>query len=103
MFRQVWLTIFVFSICSTYILITPAIEQMLYGWYLFGVQTGEWGHYEALTPTEKLMIWLRRLRGGLVGEWMSFGVVYLTSVMVVVFFDNRFVFSAPRMYMYQYC
>ena len=50
-----------FSICSTYILISPAIEQMLYGRYLFGLQTGEWGPYEALTPTEKPTVWLHRL------------------------------------------
>ena len=51
-----------------YILILPAMEQMLYGWYLFGQQMGEWGPYEALTPTEKLMVWLCRFQGGLVGE-----------------------------------
>ena len=58
-----------FSICSMYILITPAVEQMLYGRYLFWQQMGELGPYEALTPTKKMMIWLRRLwGGGLVGE-----------------------------------
>ena len=52
--------------------ITSVMEQELYDWYIFGVQTGEWGPYEALTPMEKYVIWLRRLcgggGGGLVGE-----------------------------------
>ena len=64
-------TTFVFSICSTYILITPAVEQMLYGRYLFGQQTGEWVPYEALTPTEKMTVWLRRLRGEGGALWVS--------------------------------
>ena len=46
----------------------PAIEHMLYGWYVFGVETGEWGPYEALTPTQKFCVWLRWPQGGLVGE-----------------------------------
>ena len=46
----------------------PAIEQMLYGQYVFGIEMGEWGPYKALTPTEKFCVWLRWLSGGLVGE-----------------------------------
>ena len=46
-----------------YILITPVVEQMLYDWYVFAVEMEEWGPYEALTPTEKMAIWLRQLRG----------------------------------------
>ena len=41
----------------------PAVEQLLYDWYVFAVQTGEWGPYEALTPTEKMVVWLRQLWG----------------------------------------
>ena len=93
-----------FSICSTYILISPAVEQMLYGRYLFGLQTGEWGPYEALTPTEKIVVWLRRLWGGAL--WVSkrlFGVVYFGLGDGGGVFDNRFVFSAPMAYMYGFC
>ena len=42
-----------------FILILQAVEQTLYGLYVFGQETGEWGPYEALTPTEKMVIWLR--------------------------------------------
>ena len=69
---------------------------MLYGRYQFGPQTGEWGPYEALTPTEKLTVWLR---GAL---WVSkclFGVVYFDLGDGGGVFDNRFVFSAPMAYM----
>ena len=45
-----------------------AIEQMLYGQYIFSIEMGEWGPYEALTPTEKFCVWLGWLWGGLVGE-----------------------------------
>ena len=44
-------------------------EEELFGRYRFAVETGEWGPYEALTPTHKLTIWLRRLWGG--GMWVS--------------------------------
>ena len=40
---------------------------MLYGLYVFAQATGEWGPYDALTPTEKMAIWLRRLRGAACG------------------------------------
>ena len=57
--------------------ITPVVEQGLYDQYIFGVETGQWGPYKALTPTEKYVIWLRRLwGGGPVGKYLSFGVVY---------------------------
>ena len=47
----------------------PALEEQLYGRYAFALWMGEWGPYKALTPTEKLCVWLRRLwGGGLVGE-----------------------------------
>ena len=36
----------------------------LFGWYRFAVETGEWGPYEALNPTQKFTIWLRHLWGG---------------------------------------
>ena len=73
---------------------------MLYGQYLFGLQTGEWGPYEALTPTEKLTVWLCRLQGGAL--WVSkhlFGVVYFDLGDGGGVFDNHFVFSAPMAYM----
>ena len=82
-----------------YILITPAIEQMLHGQYLFGQQTGEWGPYDALTPTKKMMVWLCRLRGG--AMWVSnclFGVVYFDLGDGGGVFDNRFCFSVPKPY-----
>ena len=41
---------------------------MLYDRYVFAVETGEWGSYEALTPTKKMVIWLRQLQGAL---WVS--------------------------------
>ena len=48
---------------------SPAVEHMLYGGYVFDMETGEWGPYEALTPTQKFCVWLRQLwGGGLVGE-----------------------------------
>ena len=93
-----------FSICGTYILITLAIEQMLCGRYLFAQQTGEWGHYDALTPTEKLAVWLRRLWGGAL--WASkciFGVVYFDLGDGGGVFDNLSVFSAPMAYMCLCC
>ena len=58
---------------------TLAIEQMLYSRYVFGVETGEWGPYEALTPTEKFCEWLRWL-------WGDGGGVL----------DDCFVFQPPR-------
>ena len=60
-----------------YVLYLLVIEQMLYDWYAFVVETGEWGPYEALTPTKKMVIWQRWLwGGGPVGEQWSSGVVY---------------------------
>ena len=56
--------------------ISLAEEEELFGRYRFAVETGEWGPYEALTPTQKYVIWLRHLWGGHVGEQLSFGVVY---------------------------
>ena len=46
-----------------YILIMPIVEQILYDQYVFTVEMGEWGLYEALTPTEKMAIWLQWLWG----------------------------------------
>ena len=47
----------------------PVIEQLFYDRYVFAVEMGEWGPYDALTPTEKMCVWLCRLwGGGLVGE-----------------------------------
>ena len=43
------------------------VEQLLYNWYIFTVQMGEWGLYEALTPTKKMVVWLRQLWGALCG------------------------------------
>ena len=48
--------------------ISPAEEEELFSRYRFAVETGELGPYKALTPTQKLTIWLRWLRGGHVGE-----------------------------------
>ena len=45
----------------------PVVEQQLYDRYLYMVNTGEWGPYDALTPTEKMSIFLRRLQGALCG------------------------------------
>ena len=56
--------------------ISPAEEEELFGRYRFAAETGEWGPYEALTPTQKYCIWLQRLWGGHVGKYLSFGVVY---------------------------
>ena len=55
------------SFCSTLILIMPVIEQQLYDRYIFAVEMGEWGPYEALTPIEKLCIWFHMLWGGACG------------------------------------
>ena len=88
-----------FIFCSTLILITPVVEQELYDWYVFAVEMGEWGPYEALTPTEKLVIWFQRLWGAL---WVSNCLLVwsiLTLVVVAVCLINRFVFSAQRAYM----
>ena len=58
---------------------------------------GEWGSYEALTPTEKMTVWLHWLRGAMQESNCLFGVVY--------FFDlggggsvfiNCFVFFSPN-------
>ena len=57
--------------------VSPAEEEELFSQYRFAVEMGEWGPYEALTPTQKLTIWLRQLGGG--AMWvsnLSFGVVY---------------------------
>ena len=53
-----------FYLFSTLIWISPAEEEELFGWYRFAVEMGEWGPYEALTPTQKFAIWLRWLWGG---------------------------------------
>ena len=86
------------SFCSTLILIMPVVEQELYDRYVFAIQTGQWGPYEALTPTEKFCIWLCRLLGG-GALWVSNCLLVwsiLTSVMVVVCLINHFVFQPPR-------
>ena len=73
----------------------PVVEQQLYDRYLFAVNTGEWGPYEALTPTEKMVIFLRWLRGCCVGKKWSYGVVYFDlggGGMQI----NHFVFQPPR-------
>ena len=64
--RWVLLIIFVY-LCSTLIHFEPVIEQQLYDRYLFAVNMGEWGLYDALTPTEKMCVFLRQLRGAWCG------------------------------------
>ena len=44
---------------STMIWISLAEEEELFSQYRCAVETGEWGPYEALTPTQKLTIGLR--------------------------------------------
>ena len=41
---------------------------MLYDRYVFAVEMGEWGPYEALTPTENGYLAQAALGGGHVGE-----------------------------------
>ena len=44
-------------------------EQELFALYLFAFVMGEWGVYNSLFPTQKLVVFLRRLGGGqCVGE-----------------------------------
>ena len=65
---------------------------------------GEWGPYDALTPTEKMTVWLHRLRGG--AMWVSnclFGVVYFDLGDGGGVCDNHFVFSAPMAYSCPFC
>ena len=38
-------------------------EQELFELYMFAFVMGEWGVYGSLYPTQKLMIFLQRLRG----------------------------------------
>ena len=74
----------------------PVVEQQLYDQYVFAIQTGEWGPYEALTPTEKMCVWFCRLWGAL---WVSNCLLVwliLTLVMVVVCLIKCFVFQPPR-------
>ena len=73
------------------------VEQLLYDRYVFAVEMGEWGPYEALTPTKKMCIWLHRLWGGAL--WVSNCLLVwsiLTLMKVVVCLINRFVFQPPR-------
>ena len=52
-------------------------EQELYCLYLHAVASGEWGGaYDALSPTQKLCVFYRHLRGAACGKYCSFGVVY---------------------------
>ena len=79
------------------------MEQTLYDWYVFVVKTGEWGPYEALTPTEKMVIWLRWLWGG--GLWVSNGLMVWSIFDLgggVVCLINLFVFQPRRASMYQF-
>ena len=73
----------------------PVIEQMLYEWYIFMVQTGEWGPYEALTPTKKIAVWLRWLRG--IAVWVSNGlIVWSILTLVVVVCRLTILFFQPQ-------
>ena len=46
------------SFFSMLMWISPAEDETLFGWYHFTVEMGEWGPYEALTPTEKYVVWI---------------------------------------------
>ena len=73
---------------------TPLQEQELYCIYLHAVTSGEWGPYDALTPTQKLCIFYRQMRGGM---WVSNDLLVwsiLTLVMVVACSITIFVFQA---------
>ena len=48
---------------STFIFYGPVEEQQLFNRYLFVVAMGERGVYDSLSPTEKLCVFLRCLRG----------------------------------------
>ena len=75
---------------------TPAIEHMLYGRYVFGVETGESGPYKALTPTQKICVWLRWLWGALcVSNCLLVWSIFDLSDGGGVLYDC-FVFSAPK-------
>ena len=78
--------------------VSPAEEEELFSRYRFAVEMGEWGPYEALTPTQKLTIWLRQLRGG-GAMWVSNCLLVwsiLTYVMVKVCLIKRFAFQPTR-------
>ena len=53
---------------STLIHFTMLEEQELFELYLFAFVMGEWGVYDSLSPTQKLVVFLQRLWGQHVGE-----------------------------------
>ena len=72
-------------------------EEDLFRLFLQARESGEWGAYDALTPTQKLCVFLHRCRGGCcVGKYYSFwcGLI-LTKVMVACRL-TIFVFQPPR-------
>ena len=43
---------------------SPAIEQMLYGWYLFGVEMGKWGALQGPHSHAKILCMAQEAPGG---------------------------------------
>ena len=72
---------FVF-LSSTLIHFTRDQERELFERYLFARQMGEWGVYDSLSPTQKLVIFLWRLRGG--GMWVSNDLLVWSILTLVV-------------------
>ena len=61
--RWVRLIIFVL-IFNILIHFTKEQEEALYQTLLFAQETGEWGPYNQLSPTEKYVVWVQTCRGG---------------------------------------
>ena len=57
------------SLFSRQIHYSLAEEQLLFDRYLFALAMGEWGVYDSLSPTQKLVVFLRRL------TWVACGWV----------------------------
>ena len=51
-------------------------EKALFLLYIQACKSGEWGAYDALTPTQKFCIFLRWCMGCHVGRYCSYIVVY---------------------------
>ena len=84
-----------FYLCSTLIHFRPVIEQQLYDQYLFAVNMGEWGLYDALTPTEKNVCVPKAAPGGTM--WVSNGLmVWSILTLVVVVCRLTILFFSPR-------
>ena len=72
----------------------PVVEQWLHDRYVFAVQMGEWGLYEALTPTEKMCL-AKAAPGG--AMWVSNGLmVWSILTLVVVVCRLTILFFQPQ-------